>query len=49
MFSYIGDIVYDPFAGCGTTLRIANTLNRQWIGSEITQQYCDLFYKSLTP
>lgn len=42
MFSYIGDIVYDPFAGSCTTLKVAKKLNRKWIGSEISRNYCDL-------
>lgn len=35
-----GDIVYDPFMGSGTTAIAAKTLNRQYIGSEISQEYC---------
>ena len=31
-----GDIVFDPFCGCGTTLDAAESLNRQWIGIDIT-------------
>ena len=31
-----GDIVLDPFSGCGTTIDAAHTLNRQWIGIDIT-------------
>ena len=30
-----GDIVFDPFCGCGTTLEVAQRLNRQWIGIDI--------------
>ena len=37
-----GDIVYDPFTGGGTTLCEAKKLNRNWIGSEISKEYCDL-------
>ena len=32
-----GDIVLDPFCGCGTTLHAAEELNRQWIGIDISQ------------
>ncbi len=32
-----GDVVLDPFAGCGTTIAAAQKLNRQWIGIDITQ------------
>ncbi|MEM0099319.1 MAG: DNA methyltransferase [Thermoplasmata archaeon] len=31
-----GDIVLDPFCGCGTTLDVAEKLHRQWIGIDIT-------------
>ena len=31
-----GDIVLDPFCGCGTTINVAQKLNRQWIGIDIT-------------
>ena len=35
-----GDIVYDPFMGSGTTAIAAKKLNRNYIGSEISQDYC---------
>jgi len=32
-----GDIVLDPFCGCGTTVHAAEALNRKWIGIDISQ------------
>ncbi len=31
-----GDVVLDPFCGCGTAVAVAQKLNRQWIGIDIT-------------
>jgi site-specific DNA-methyltransferase (adenine-specific) len=31
-----GDIVLDPFCGCGTTIHAAQKLNRRWVGIDIT-------------
>ena len=31
-----GDVVFDPFAGCGTTIVAAEKLERQWIGIDIS-------------
>ena len=31
-----GDTVLDPFCGCGTTISVAQHLNRRWIGIDIT-------------
>ena len=36
------DIVYDPFMGSGTTAIAAKKLNRNFLGSEISQEYCAL-------
>lgn len=47
MFSYINDIVYDPFAGAGTTLVVSQKLKRNFIGSEISQNYCEIIKKRL--
>ena len=33
--SKAGDVVFDPFCGCGTTLEAAQRLNRKWIGIDI--------------
>ena len=31
-----GDMVLDPFCGCGTAVAVAQNLNRRWIGIDIT-------------
>ena len=31
-----GDVVLDPFCGCGTTIHAAEKLNRSWIGIDVT-------------
>ena len=31
-----GDVVLDPFCGCGTTVAVAERLGRRWIGIDIT-------------
>ena len=36
------DLVYDPMCGSGTTLKMAHLLKRNWIGSEISKEYCEL-------
>jgi hypothetical protein len=31
-----GDVVLDPFFGCGTTIAVAQLLGRRWVGIDIT-------------
>lgn len=37
-----GDLVVDPFMGSGTTAVAAKHLNRNFIGFEISKEYCDI-------
>jgi DNA modification methylase len=39
MYSFVFDIVLDPFFGSGTTGKVAKQLYRQWIGYEIDPTY----------
>jgi site-specific DNA-methyltransferase (adenine-specific) len=39
LFSYIGDLILDPFLGRGTTLRACRLTNRNGIGIELNQAY----------
>jgi site-specific DNA-methyltransferase (adenine-specific) len=34
--SHEGDVVLDPFCGCGTTVHAAHKLGRRWVGIDIT-------------
>lgn len=36
------DVVYDPFAGSGSSLVASKELNRNFIGTEIIKEYCDI-------
>ena len=42
-----GDVVLDPFCGCGTATHAAEKLKRQWIGIDITHLAISLIEKRL--
>jgi len=42
MFSFIGDVVLDPFSGSGTTTISAFKLGRNSIGTDLNPEYIDL-------
>lgn len=47
LFSFVNDIIFDPFAGSGTTLIEAANNNRIGIGLEIDNKYCQLAKKRI--
>ncbi len=42
---FIPGIVLDPFAGIGTTSKVAYSLGRNYISFEISKEYCEIFNK----
>lgn len=42
-----GDVVLDPFCGCGTTVDAAQKLGRKWVGIDVTYISIDLIIKRL--
>lgn len=42
-----GDVILDPFCGCGTAVHAAQKLGRQWIGIDITHLAITLIEKRL--
>jgi len=47
LFSFIGDTILDPFAGSGTTLKVAKQNDRHFIGYEIMKKYKKVIEKKL--
>ena len=41
------DLIYDPFMGSGTTAKMAMINKRNYIGSEISKEYCDIIEKRI--
>jgi site-specific DNA-methyltransferase (adenine-specific) len=43
------DIIYDPFMGSGTTAKMALVNKRNFIGSEISKEYCKIAEERIAP
>lgn len=43
-----GDLIYDPFMGSGTTSKMCLLTNRNYIGSELSKEYCDIEEKRIS-
>ncbi|ABR31327.1 DNA methyltransferase [Thermosipho melanesiensis] len=48
LFSYVGDVILDPFLGSGTTAIAAFRLKRKVIGVEIDKKYFELAIKRIS-
>jgi len=46
-WSNTGNLIYDPFMGSGTTAKMALINGRSFIGSEISEEYCDIANKRI--
>lgn len=44
-----GDLIYDCFMGSGTVAKMAIINKRNWIGSEISKEYCDIIEQRINP
>lgn len=42
LFSFVGDLILDPFLGSGTTLVACVELKRKGVGVEIDRKYCEI-------
>jgi DNA modification methylase len=47
LFSYKNDVILDPFAGSGTTLKVAKEMGRKYIGYELYESYKEIIDKKL--
>ncbi|MGB9593670.1 MAG: DNA-methyltransferase [Anaerolineae bacterium] len=47
LFSFVGDVVLDPFNGAGTTTAVAQRLGRKFVGIDISPEYCAVAKKRL--
>ena len=43
-----GDVVLDPFCGCGTTIHAAQNLGRQWIGIDVCVNACKIIKQRMS-
>ena len=46
-YSYVGDLLFDPFSGSGTFAKSAINKDRNFFSTELKKEYVDYFYKEL--
>jgi site-specific DNA-methyltransferase (adenine-specific) len=49
ILTYKNDVVLDPFAGSGTSLVAAETLDRRWVGIELSPNYSEIANNRVKP
>jgi site-specific DNA-methyltransferase (adenine-specific) len=42
LYSYVSDVVLDPFVGSGSTCVAAANINRYYVGYDISNEYCNI-------
>jgi len=42
-----GDLVLDPFCGCGTSIAVAHRLSRRWVGIDVSPTACKVMVKRM--
>lgn len=47
LYSFVGDVVLDPFTGSGTTLKVAKELDRKYFGYELVDEYVESINKKV--
>lgn len=47
LYTFVGDLVLDPFTGSGTTLKVVKELKRNYVGYEISKEYEKIITKKL--
>jgi len=47
LYSHVGDLVLDPFAGIGTTCKVARHLGRRYVGYDIHEKYIEIARKRI--
>ncbi|MCA8835937.1 MAG: site-specific DNA-methyltransferase, partial [Proteobacteria bacterium] len=47
LFSFVGDTIFDPFLGSGSTMIAAHLNNRKAVGVDISKTYCDIAIERL--